>query len=426
MNVYISPSQLRGSLDVPAGKSEAQRMVAMATLCEGVSHIYNFPDNKDSAAALRCARALGALVQVVDTECTIRGNPQESAQMIGDVVLDCGESGLASRLFACIAALYEKEIVVSGCGSLMSRPFDTLHSVFTSLKVDFSDDAGSLPLRIQGPIKSRDVIVDGSVSSQFVSGLLIALSAHRSTASVVVQSVSSQPYIHLTVELLRQFGVHWRCDDSSVYVKTDGHLHAARLQVPGDWSAAATMMVAAVLCADGEIELRGLNRNSVHADSAVMHLLAAADVPVRWSPDAAGVLVRKVKPKAFEFDFGDCPDLVPVAMVLAAASSGECKLLNTSRLRYKESNRAWVMQQELAKAGITVKVSENEIAVLPGIGRHAQFSSHGDHRVAMAMSIFAMANAGGTVVEASCVDKSYANFFDDLALLGASLKLEAK
>ncbi|MFM7105886.1 MAG: hypothetical protein ACKOW8_10230, partial [Flavobacteriales bacterium] len=200
MKVNVLPSQLHGNLHIPAGKSEAQRMVAMATLCDGETLIDNFPVNDDCAAALRCAAALGAEVRVTNSAIVIKGNPYESLKKLTDpITLDCGESGLTSRLFTCIASLYAKDIRVTGRGSLMSRPFGTFHSVFPALGVDFTSDSGYLPLRIHGPMNDQDIAVDGSVSSQFISGLLIAMSAHHTTRRLVVHNLTSLPYIELTL-----------------------------------------------------------------------------------------------------------------------------------------------------------------------------------------------------------------------------------
>ncbi|MFM7103990.1 MAG: 3-phosphoshikimate 1-carboxyvinyltransferase, partial [Flavobacteriales bacterium] len=285
-------------------------------------------------------------------------------------------------------------------------------------------DSGYLPLRIHGPMNDQDITVDGSVSSQFISGLLIAMSAHHSTRRLVVHGLTSLPYIELTLNLLQQFGVRWIQRTEGVFVKEEGSLSATQIHVPCDWSSAATMMVAAALCANDKIELLGLDRNSLHADKAALQLLAAAGVRSEWTSHDMSLIIYRSKPRSFQFDFGDCPDLVPVAMVLASASNGECKFFNTSRLRFKESHRGLAMQEELGKAGITTKVLENEIIVQPGVGQAGCFSSHADHRIAMAMTLFAMAHQGGVVEPVDCVDKSYSQFFDYLTLLGAKVQVE--
>ena len=424
MKVDVAPSLLRGRLLIPAGKSEAQRLVAMAALCDGESLIKNFPVNDDAGAALRCAVALGAEVRAIDSGIVVRGNPRESFKVLPDIVeLDCGESGLTSRLFTCIASLYSKEIKVLGSGSLMKRPFDSFHAVFDALGIEFFSDAGSLPLVIHGPMNPRDITIDGSISSQFVSGWLVAMSAHYEQRKLIVHGLTSFPYIELTLKYLQSFGVCWVIDSDGVFVKENGVLQAAQIQVPSDWSSAAVMLVAAALCAYDKLDVLGLERDSVHADKAILHLLSMAEIPTEWSSEGDSIRVYKKQPRAFDFDFSDCPDLVPVAMVLAAASDGECTFHNTQRLRYKESNRGRVMQEEFGKSGIVVEVMENEIRVRPGVGKRALFSSQGDHRIAMAMTVFAMANQGGEVEGVQCVHKSYPQFYNDLLGLEAQLHL---
>ena len=423
MKVGITPSSLHGVVVIPAGKSEAQRVVAVALLCEGLTHVFNYPENDDSIAALRCARSLGAEIMQRGNEWVITGNPPQTAQVLSEItVLDCGESGLSARIFSSVAALYSTLIELTGRNGLNERPFKTLHEVFEQIGVEFSSNDGRLPLRIRGPMIPADVILDGSVSSQFVSGLLIAMSALPESRRIEVRGMQSFPYVKLTVEVLSHFGVEWSCDPSGVFLKQGGALTAAHIIVPGDWSSAATMLVAAALCASEGVVVEGVSMSSFHADRAVISLLDAAGIPTYIK--ANGIEVRAGNPTAFDFDFSDCPDLVPIAIVLAASSNGVCTLYNTSRLRFKESDRGRVMQMELRKAGVVVSLSENSILVNPARGMRADFNAHGDHRIAMALTLFALAHRGGTIEGAECVAKSYPNFFSDLVKLGSSLHFE--
>jgi 3-phosphoshikimate 1-carboxyvinyltransferase len=417
MKVWISPSELKGHVIAPAGKSEAQRIVATSLLCEGPTFITRYPDNDDALAALSCAQAFGAEVKDFANVLMIEGNPGEILRKLPEkVLLDCEESGLTARLFSSIAALYSSIFEVTGGNSLSARPFDSFKEVFDQLGVGFSSNLGLLPLTIKGPIVPADVTVDGSVSSQFLSGLLIAFSALPDRRKIVVRQLSSVPYAMLTLDILKRFGVQWTFDNKGVFEKESGTLRATRIMVPGDWSSAATLLVAGSLCAVGGIEVAGIDLNSVHADKNIINLLDVAGIETHQTTD--GLAVKKSTPAAFEFDFGDCPDLVPIAIVLAASSKGECTLKNTARLRYKESDRGMVMQHQLCRAGIEVMLFENCIKVKPTTPNFAHFSACGDHRIAMALSLFSMAHKGGSVDGAECIGKSYRDFFKDLIQLG--------
>jgi len=418
MKVRVEPSELKGRIMAPTGKSEAQRIVAAAVLCSEASYVTQYPDNDDAHAALSCAEFLGADVQAADVGLLIRGNPHETLRELPEkVILNCHESGLSARLFSCIAALYSSRFFITGRDSLSSRPFDSFQEVFDQLGVDFSSNEGLLPLEIHGPIVPANISLDGSISSQFLSGILIAFSALPESRRVVVRNLSSLPYVLLTLDILKKFGVSWSYDGKEVFEKELGALRATRISVPGDWSSAATLLVAGALCAPDGIEVVGIDINSLHADKSILQLLDVAGIRTHKISD--GIRVKKTVPQSFEFDFGDCPDLVPIAMVLAASSTGDCILKNTSRLRYKESNRGEVMKQQLSKAGIEIIIFDNSIMVKPTTAKYADFSACGDHRIAMALTLFSMVNNGGSVDGVECIGKSYRDFFKDLRLLGA-------
>jgi len=423
MKVSVAHSEVKGCVSPPGGKSEAQRIIAAAALCIGKTTVLNCPNNADTIAALRCAESLGCTVGFSSDALSIEGNPGELRTPLSEVtVLDCGESGLAARIFTNVAALYPKQITITGRDSLLGRPFHSFHSIFHSLDVAFSSQSGNLPLMVKGPLISKDVVVDGSISSQFVSGLKIALSSKSERRQILIEQLTSLPYVHLTMNILRDFGVNWSNHSGGIFVKEEGFLMPTRISVAADWSSASALLVAGALCSNEKLELLGLDMNSGHADRAILQILQIAGIRTELRGNL--LCVFRGAPQAFDFDFSDCPDLVPVAMTLAASSKGRCKFWGTSRLRFKESDRAQTMKMELERAGVSVEVYDNHMVINPHLCNSANFFSHGDHRVAMAMTIFALANHGGTIFGADTVSKSYPNFFNDLISIGAHLTMD--
>ena len=411
MDKSVSAGSIRGTIAPPSSKSYAQRAIALALLAEGRSILRNIEFCKDTRSALKCIEALGAKVEYIDdSTIAIEGGlkPQSST-------LNVGESGLATRLFTPIASLNPTPITIEGEGTLLYRPMTMMIEPLRQLGVQVRDGGGFLPIEVQGPMHGGDITVDGSVSSQFITGLLLALPLAQEDTTLHVTSPVSIPYIDMTIETARLFGVeimHNEGDYTQFFIEGRQQYTPADIAIEGDWSGAATLLVAGAIA--GEVTVKNISTLSKQADTAICRALERAGAGLIIEQDSITVSKRKLR--GFEFDATNAPDLFPALAALAAAAEGESVIIGTDRLRHKESDRAETICHEYEKLGIEVDISEKNIMRIRG-GEilPATTFSHNDHRIAMSIAISALRCQGEVVIEnAECVEKSYPTFFEDL------------
>ena len=327
---YVEAGKIDGRLAAPASKSMAVRAVAAALLTRGQTRIEGWSRCEDAQAALRVASSLGAQVQTADEALVVEGGLNPSGQP-----LDCGESGLSLRLFAALAGLCAQPLTLTGHGSLSQRPLQMVVQPLRDLGVECTASQGRLPLQVCGPMRGGRVRVDGSVSSQSLTGLLMALPVCAGDSRIEVRDLTSKPYVRMTLELLNQFGVRVEADPELRWMQIPGgqiYWPGSAYSVPGDWSGAAAVLVAGALC--GRVSLTGLALNSSQADRAVLDALTAAGAKVSWEEDFVGdcVTVERGDLRAFAFDLTDCPDLAPALVALASACPGRSELRGADRL----------------------------------------------------------------------------------------------
>ncbi|HPE88414.1 MAG TPA: 3-phosphoshikimate 1-carboxyvinyltransferase [Spirochaetia bacterium] len=419
MTRSVSPSAVAGRVVAPPSKSAMQRAVACAAMARGVSTIRNPSPCADSIAACRVAEALGASVERRDDRVVVRGG-LSAAGRASPVVASCGESGLCLRMFSAIAALLPVDVELRAEGSLASRSVAMVADALEALGARCSTSGGLPPVRLRGPLRPGRVRVDGSASSQFVTGLVMALPMAGGESTVSVERLASGGYVELTMEVMRAFGAEaWR-DGAEIRVAGTPY-RAADYEVEGDWSGAAFMLVAGAVAGRGALEVVGLNPDSSQPDRAVVAALEAAGAVVRRVP--GGYRVGGSDLRGFEFDATDCPDLFPPLVALASRCRGTTRLTGASRLRGKESDRAAALSEEFGGLGLDIRVDGDEMTVIgpgptgPGGGRPlaGAVSSRGDHRIAMAAAVAALAGSGPVAIGgAECVSKSWPGFFDAL------------
>jgi 3-phosphoshikimate 1-carboxyvinyltransferase len=414
-----------------------QRACAAALLHRGTTRILNPGHSNDDLAAIDVIQKLGAIVKTEDaskekinsTSIIVHSN---GVQPIGDT-MNCGESGLGIRMFTPIAALSDQSITVEGIGSLLNRPMHFFDTIFPKLGIEIQSQAGYLPIQIKGPLKPANIEVDGSLSSQFLTGLLMAFAATENTNAVIeVQGLKSKPYIDLTLSVLNTFG--WKVQHQD-YKRFEFLAHPPLADhidytVEGDWSGAAFLLVAGAIA--GPIVVKGVQLNSTQADKAVIQALKDAGASIDINENAIQIGPAKDKAgvvgslKAFEFDATHCPDLFPPLVALAAVCNGVTILHGVSRLAHKESDRGLTLQKEFAKLGIRIELNEDRMMVYGGIGiKGAEVFSQHDHRIAMACGVAALCADGPiTITDAEAVNKSYTDFFKHLQHLGAKVDLD--
>lgn len=420
MKLTVQPGKISGNIEAPASKSSMQRALVAALMRVGETIIHNPGVSNDDRAALENIQKLGA--QVTWENDTLRVISKGIYPL--NRVIDCGESGLGIRMFTPITALSDQEITVTGTGSLATRPMDFFDEIFPKLGIRIHSNGGRLPMVIQGPLKPANIEVDGSLSSQFLTGLLMAYSAAgASDVTITVNDLKSKPYIDLTLKVLGDFG--WRVEhqDHKTFYFPGGHQprHGKiEYRVEGDWSGAAFLLVAGAIA--GNVTVEGLDPASTQADRAVLQAMAAAGVSMLVHEKS--IDVRKGPLKGYSFDATECPDLFPPLVALAVFCEGRTVIQGASRLTHKESNRALTLQEEFGKMGVTV-ILQDDLMIIEGSGRikGAKTHSHHDHRIAMACAVAALGADGETeIAEADAVKKSYPEFYDDLRSLGAVIQ----
>jgi 3-phosphoshikimate 1-carboxyvinyltransferase len=415
MKRSIASSRIEGEVQAPPSKSLMLRAVAAAVLTEGRAVTITNPSACDDAeAALGIAEGLGAAVRREAGRVVIEAGARPAAR-----VLQCGESGLALRLFPAVAALRPGEFVFEGRGSLLRRPVGMLEAPLRALGAACETRGGFAPVTVRGPLRGGRAVVDGGLSSQALTGLLLALPRAAGDSELVVPEIKSRAYVEMTLEFLGRAGIEVSGGVPGVLRIPGGQSYApTHYAVEGDWSGAAFLLVAGALA--GEITVRGLDVRSLQADRAVCEALerCGADLTVADS----GVSSRRRDLRAFAMDLADAPDLFPPLTALACFCEGTTRLEGVDRLRHKESDRAAALERELGRLGADLRVEGNALVVRGGPLGGGTASSRGDHRIAMALAVAGLRAGADVVVEdAQCVDKSYPRFFEDLAAVGGRI-----
>ena len=423
MRVIVSPSAAKGSLSAPSSKSSMQRACAAALLHNGTTIIYNAGISNDDKAALNIIQHLGAKVKYDVDKIIIESKGFSAADNIENKLISCGESGLSFRMFAPIVALSSGTVILTGSGSLSSRPMKFFDEVFPQLKVNIESNNGFLPLHITGPLQPVNISIDGSLSSQFLTGLLFAFgAAAKEEVTINVNDLKSGPYIDLTLNVMRRFGyniINKNYRQFLIKPKSDIE-NVVEYTVEGDWSSASFLLVAGAV--SGAVKVFGLDETSAQADKAILSALISCGAVIKKNENF--IEVCKADLKSFKFDATDCPDLFPPLAVLAAYCNGTSIITGTHRLIAKESNRAETLKEIFGKMGIEILLLKDEMHITGGKIKSAVVSSHHDHRIAMAAAIAGLGASGPIEIEnAESINKSYPQFYNDLKKLSTDINI---
>ena len=424
MRAIISPSSLSGSVVASKSKSDMQRACAAALLHVGTTFIHEPGNSNDDVAALDVIQKLGAIINVKEDTIEINSN---GVYPVNDEI-NCGESGLGIRMFTPIAALSNRKLKMNGSGSLLKRPMDFFDQIFPSLGITISSNEGKLPIEITGPLKPASIDVDGSLSSQFLTGLLMAYAASNANNVVInVHDLKSKPYIDMTLKVLKSFGMQvplvsdykqFSFLDSSAINRPDP-IHYI---VEGDWSGAAFLFVAGAI--SGKIIIKGMKPDSPQADKKILKAIEDSGAQVEFTDEK--YIVTPSQLRAFKFDATECPDLFPPLVALASYCKGTTEILGANRLTHKESDRALTLKDVFGKMGIQVDL-DGDIMLVHGGGKltSAHVHSHHDHRIAMAAAVAALRAEGEIIIDdAEAINKSYPDFYQHMISLGADIILE--
>ncbi|NOY37712.1 MAG: 3-phosphoshikimate 1-carboxyvinyltransferase [Chlorobi bacterium] len=417
--VKVEFSDLSGSLSAPSSKSMMIRALAGAWLAEGKSRIFRPSRCRDAMDVSRTLIENGVRISREEDMWEIDGG----TDIYPESVIDVGESGLGARLFIPLAARYAHPVTIQGAGSLLQRPVNMVTGPLTQLGIDVQTSGGYLPVTVKGPLKGGKVTADGSQGSQFITGLLMALPLAATDSVLTVQSLRSRPYVDLTIEVLSLFGIYIPEHNPDIFtIPGNQHYQATDITIEGDWSGAAFLLVAAAIA--GEVTVAGLNPGSRQADRMILDVLKKAGVSFRVAGDEVTVSSGHLRP--FDFDITHCPDLAPPLLALAAYAEGTSVLSGAGRLLTKESNRAETLSREAGNLGVRVEQTGDTLVIHGGKVNGGKVHAHNDHRIAMAAAVMGLHARKPVIIDnASCVEKSYPQFFEDFKKLGAKVYQES-
>ena len=402
MIATIHKSELHGEITICPSKSYEQRAWAIASLPNSEISISNCGKSADAIASRRIAQKLMSFD-------------------LNDKTFDCGESALCARMFPPIIALRTDSFILDGHGTLHKRNIRRDLEFFEK-NFGWTISHNGIPINISNAhIKPGKYTIDGSHTSQVITGMIFALSVLPESSTITVENPSSTGYIFLTIEIAKRTGVNITTEQkaNALEINIHGNTHyKASFNVEGDWSNAAFLIAAGLT--NGKIGISGLNPLSQQPDRAIMNVLDICNANYEWKDNS--LFVSKSKIGSFQFDATDTPDLIPPLCILALNADSECKIYGTNRLIGKESNRLDAIVTELGKLGADIKTDGNCIITQPLKNiSSALLDSHNDHRIAMMLAILGLSSDGIKIEGCECVDKSYPDFFEVLKQLEARL-----
>ena len=439
------------ALPMPSSKSFAQRAIIAAALAEGTSHLSGYTPCGDNESALKVAKSLGAGVKTDGNKIVISGiGATPGCLDLSD--LHCGESGFLTRLIIPVLSVVSKnKVLVSGEKTLLNRPLTSAHDIMASFGVRLYPEGNNerkqdcyLPVRVSGPLIPGRADISGKGGSQLISGLLAALPLCEEKSALYVHDPRSIPYLFITVDVLKKFGIRmnsemeggddfletqdWAlCTGVNFHIKGGQRYKAADFAIEADWSGAAPFLVAGAIF--GDIEVEGLDTESLQADISIMDILMEAGASMSQLDSPGGPIhVRRAPLSPFRTDLNNCPDLFPMVAVLAAFCPGESHILGVERLKHKETDRAAAIEQMLRQMGVPVQIEEDEMTI-EGMGltqriltgqllKGGRYASHADHRMVMALKVASLgADSPVEIDDVECVSKSFPTFNEMFAKL---------
>ena len=420
----IEQSTITGTIPAPPSKSYSHRAIAIAALSKRSEIAYPLL-SADVKATISASRSIGADVSVSESGDLLTISGVQRPAVPGDVI-DILNSGTTLRFFTAITSLAPGTSVLTGDASIRTRPNDPLLRALTDLGADvFSTKGdGTAPIVVRGPLKGGSTQISGSISSQFISALLIACPLANEDSTISVEGeLKSRPYVDVTLEVLREAGIMIdERDDSSglrFVIKGNQTFDLKRYTVPGDFSSSSYLLAAGALAGD-HVTVRNLYP-SAQGDCAIIRILEEMGADIVWNPKVGEVKVTKSDLHGVTVDVGRTPDLVPTLAVLGACASGEMRIVNASHVRYKETDRLHAMVVELAKMGANIRETEDELVIRGGELKGASLHGWDDHRIVMSLAVAGLV-AGGTEIDtAESVAVSYPGFAQDMERLGARI-----
>lgn len=425
MKARVTPSPVSGEVSAPPSKSYTHRAVILASLAAGESTIQSPLISDDTLHTIDACRSLGADIELKDDRVMITGTGGQ-IRVADRQRIFVGNSGSTIRMVAPLAALGQSRVVLDGDSRLRQRPIGDLLSALKSLGVRARslEGNGCPPVEIQGgKFSGGEVTISGRASSQHISALLMVAPYTESGISIkVAHGLHSRPYIDITIDAMRAFGVKAVNKGYKEFVVKGGQGYKARnYRIEGDYSSAAYFFAAGAI-GGKPVTAKNLKADSVQGDRHLLNILSEMGCSVEHQKEKAKIS-RSQELTGITVDMGDYPDLVQTVAVVAAYARGKTKITNIGHLRFKETDRIGDTAAELVRMGIKVEVAGNTMTVYGGKPRGAEIEAHADHRMAMSFTIAALfAGGDSTINGAEAVSKSYPRFFAELKKLGAGIE----
>lgn len=417
MNIKITNPLHGGTVHAISSKSEAQRLLVCAALADKETVIICPYVSEDIEAMANCLEELSAVVSYEHDRFFIKPIPR-NVEKKEQYFLDCGESGTALRFLLPVCATLGLSVSINMHGRLPQRPLTVLYDEMVAHGCKLSEQ-GKSPLTCEGQLANGTYNIPGNISSQYISGLLLALPVLKDDSKInVIGNLESRPYVDITLDILKKFGINVSEDEQGFFIPGSQIGHSPKsLQVGGDWSNAAFWLVAGAIGRE-TITCTGLEQNSCQGDRAIIEILKQFGADVKCEDNSFTTSPSKLY--GIDIDAKDIPDLVPILAALASVSEGKTTFHNARRLRIKESNRLQTTATMLSDLGADIKEDGDSLVV---IGKNwlkgGITQSFGDHRIAMTAAIISAKCETPVIIQnAEAVRKSYINFFEDFAKLG--------
>jgi len=409
-NIVIKPSKLNGQVSVPPSKSLSHRAIICGALCNdgGSSIIDNVILSEDIKATIEGMRELGAIIDIIEKENkTYNLIIKRSNKIIEDVYINCKESGSTLRFLIPISLILTKKCIFTGSGKLVERPLDVYYKIFDKQNISYKTNGRILPLSVSGTLKYGDYKVTGSISSQFISGLLLSLPLLKNDSTIkIIDSMQSKRYVDLTIDILNKFNIHVENKNYKEFkIKGNSQYKSTSYTVESDYSQAAFFLVANKL--GNNVKCLGLNETSLQGDKEIINIIKKYD-----NENNDEIIINA----------SHIPDLVPILTVLASLQPGKTtRIIKAGRLRIKESDRLKAINCEMNKLGADIQELEDGLLIKgqDKLKGNATVKSWNDHRIAMSLAIAATKCEHEIILENyMAVNKSYPLFWYDYKALG--------
>jgi 3-phosphoshikimate 1-carboxyvinyltransferase len=420
MKVKIKKSNLKGTIEIPPSKSYTHRVIIAASLADGISILKNVVKSEDILATIQAMRKLGVdITELSNNKLLIRGTGQ--LKVIRNII-NCNQSGSTLRFIIPFFTFIDEELIFTGEKNLINRPLNTYYKLFEDKGIKYSTDDGKLPLTVEGELEPGDYYIEGDISSQFLTGLMFTLPLLNGNSRIILTTeLKSKSYIDMTLDILEIFGVKvLNTDYKKFYIPGFQQYKPTDYSIESDYSQAAFWIVANLL--GGDIKLHGLDEQTLQGDVQLLDIVESMGAKISFRSKNL-VITKANELQSFDIDASNIPDLVPILTVLGCFTTGQSRIYNAERLKYKESNRLEAITKELNKLGGKVAMVDGGLVINPiEEFKGGEVNSWNDHRIAMALAIASLKAKGDVIINhADAINKSYPKFYKDFKKIGGEL-----